>query len=1018
MRSFLQKRLHTGLLLCCLYSAPVISAPVELPAPAAEITIKGTVTDANGPLPGVTVQVAGAATGVTTNAEGFYTIKAPDNGTLIFSFIGYTTSRVPVNNRERIDVVMAFEAKSLQDIVVVGYGSQKRGSVTGSLGTVKGSEISDRAVTGIGQALQGKVSGVQVTRSSGAPGAGADVRIRGVGTLNSGQGPLVVVDGVEGRDLNTISPKDIESITVLKDASASAIYGSRAANGVVVITTRKGATGKARVDYSYSVGLGEIVKMPRLLNAKDYARLQNEALINSNKAPTWTDEQIAAFGEGTNWLAAILQTGIRQEHNLTVSGGNEKVRYLLSSNILDDKGIIKYSWFKRITGRMNLDAQVNDRINVGVNAYFFYSKSQDGPGLHQAIEFSPTIPLYNPDGTPGYRNPDGAADSESGGLNPLQTTEIELGYSNNSPVRGTNSSVYAEVKILPSLKFRTTGALDISYTLAKTFLPSYRVEDPKGKVVAERLPKDRRLDESYDYDQKWLVNNVLTYTQSFGDHNLVVTAGHSEQYGFSEEFSSQRTGFPSNNWLELDAGSNLLDQVSGSKSEFALRSFFGRINYDYKQKYLLELVARYDGSSRFSPKRKYGFFPSASVGWRVSDEAFFDPLKKTVNDLKLRISYGALGNEAIPNFGYLQNLSWNDYAFSNTYVQGASFDGLVNPEIRWETTQLANIGLDLSMFNNAMTLTVDAYRKITRDILTPIQLPATTGHSAGDVNPGTQFRNVGKVRNAGVEMLLTYNSKPGRDWYYSLSLSGSYNRNKILSLGNSQLIFSSGGRNVEKVGYPMNSIYGWQAIGVWQNQDEINKNPHQANDQPGDLRLADLNGDGIVDGADREPLGSAVPVYTMGLNGDLKYKNFDFNFSTQGDFKRKILRYAVGGYFELAYTTRNNFDYILNRWHGEGTSNKLPRVVNSEYNTGEATSLRVQDADYFKIRHVELGYTLPMQLMERAGISNLRIYVAVENAYTFSSFVGLDPERPGSVQRQNETYPQARTYLLGLNLSF
>ncbi|TDH20066.1 TonB-dependent receptor [Segetibacter sp. 3557_3] len=1010
----------TTLLMVFIAGACLLLNTQQLLGQASSIVVKGTVSGPQGPLSGVSVRVEGGGTGVATGDNGAYTIQAPANGTLVFTSVGYAVQRIPVNNQTTHNVVLSAETKALEEVVVVGYGTQRRGSVTGSVGTVSGADIANTATTGVGQAIQGKVSGVQITRTSGQPGAGVDIRIRGEGTLNSGKGPLVIVDGVEGQDLNTISPKDIESITVLKDASASAIYGSRAANGVIVVTTRRGAAGKTVVGYSYVAGASNIMRMPRILGAKDFARLQNEARINSNAIPTWSDSAIASFGEGTNWLGAILETGIRQEHNVSFSGGTDKIRYLLASNYLDDKGIVKYSFYKRITGRVNLDIKMSDRFTIGLNAYVYNTKSRGGPALQNAIEFAPTIPLNNPDGTPGYRLPGGPTNSENGGLNPLQTFAIGADYTNLNPTTGTNSSVYIEYAIRPFLKFRSTGGLNLSINHNKTFDPSYSIVDPLGVTVGERLAQNRRLVELNAYFKNWIVNNVLTFTKTYGDHNTSALLGHSEQYTVNETNQATRTGFPSNDFFVLDAGSNLLDQVSGSKVESSLRSFFGRVNYDYKRRYLLELVGRYDGSSRFSPRLKYGFFPSASVGWRISDEAFFDRFKGLVNDLKLRASYGAIGNEAIPNFVYLQNIGLNNpYFFNNTAVQGAAFSGLVNPDIKWETSYLSNIGLDIKLLKNRVTITLDAYNKLTKDILTSVPVPSTTGNFNNDINAGTQVRNVGQVRNKGIELFLEYSSSAGKDIRYSLSFTGSYNKNEVVSLGTpGTVLFGDATRSVTKVGYPIGSVYGYRSNGVWQSAEEISKNPHQANDQPGDLRLVDLNGDGVVDGADREPLGSSVPKYTMGINGDLRFKNFDFNVSSQGDFGRRILRYAVGGYFEFGAGVRNNFDYVLNRWHGPGTSNLIPRIVTSEYNTGEATSLRVQDASYFKIRHIELGYTLPRKLLEQMKMANLRIYIAAENPFLFTPFVGLDPERPGTVQRQNETYPQAKTLLAGINLNF
>ncbi len=998
----------------------------------AQTTVSGTVTDTkNTPLQGVSISIKGSAHSTLSDQAGHYSIKAPSpQSVLLFSFVGYLTKEEKLEGRSNVNISLTDTATVLGDVVVVGFGTQRKGSITGSVGVVKGSDITNNAVNNVGQALQGKVAGVQITRSSGQPGAGVDIRIRGEGTLNSGKGPLVIIDGVEGGNINNLSPRDIESITVLKDASASAIYGSRAASGVIVITTKHGVPGKTEINYSYNIGTEKIARMPRLLSAHDFVRLQNEALINANNKPTWTDDQIAAFGAGTNWLDAVLQNGLRQEHNISLSGGAEKVRYLLSANYQDEKGIVKYSLYKRISGRFNLDAKVTSRLSVGLNAFIYNTKQRVGPDLQTAIEYVPTIPVTNPDGTPGYRNPDGPTNAENGGLNPLQSYLLSNKYNTNlDPTTGTNSSLYIEYAFTPHLKFRATGGLNLSYEHNKIYSPSYSIIDNKGATVAEVLPQNATLTESDGYIQNWILNNTLTYTHSFGKHNIAALAGYSEQYYEVQTNQLTRKGFPSNDFNVIDAGGSANDNVAGNTVSNSLRSFFGRINYDYQSKYLLELVGRYDGSSRFSPKNKYGFFPSASIGWRISNENFFLPLRNTINDLKLRASYGAIGNESIGNYAYMQIISLTNsngtptsYILNNTPVQGVAYSGMSNPNIKWETSLLSNIGLDMSLLNNKLTITIEAYNKLTKNILTNISVPATTGNFSGDIQAGTQVRNVGKVRNRGIELAIGYSNSIGKDLRYSISASGSYNQNRVLELGGVKQLFGGAGRSVTMVGKPMLGIWGWQVAGIWQNQDEINKNPHQPNDQPGDLRLVNLNGDSVIDGADQTYLGSFEPVYTVGLNGNISYKGFDFTVSTQGDFGQKLLRYAVGGYFELAYTTRNNFDYVLNRWHGEGTSNLLPRVINSEYNTGQATSLRVQDASYFKIRHVELGYTLPETVMKKIKLSRVRVYLAAENLLTFTPFVGLDPERTPStndaVQRQNESYPQARMFVGGISVNF
>lgn len=990
------------------------------------------------PLPGVTIKIENGTWSKTliTDNNGNYRFPAVPEGNykISFSSIGFEKliKEITVGSGQQLAVNAELKENvaELAQLVVVGYGAQKRANLTAAVTQIDAKDFKGQSSTGIGQAIQGRAAGVQIYRDGGAPGAKVSINIRGVGSFID-NAPLIVIDGVPAGSLDLISPDEVETVTILKDASAAAIYGSNGANGVIMVTTKSGKKGEARLNYSYKSGFNEAANMPRLLNAKEYALLQNEARINSGRMPLFSDDQIRNMGEGTDWRDKILQTGIRQEHYIGVSGGAPKVNYLVSANYLDEKGIAIHSWYKRLNLRTKLDAQVGEKFSMGMQAQYTFSKNQGGASFTNATVFSPTIPFKTPDGRPGVYSKNDPSGSVTTGLNPVAERELSLGYTNNAPTNFLLTTAYAEYKFLPSLKLRSNVTYERSTFLNKSFDPSYEFRNYEGELVpsAGRLPANRTFRETYRESDRYLITNTLEFNKTLNeDHNIKAVLGYEEQQRKSDVLYTTRVGgYPTNDFLNIGVNATTGVTVSHRDADGnvpginAIRSFFGRVNYDYKGKYLIEAVARRDGSSKFAPSNRWGFFPSASLGWRISAEDFFSPLKTIVDDLKLRASYGLTGNSVIPDFTYNSNVIIEDgYVFNNNAAQIGSLNSLPNKNIRWETNKLLNIGLDLALFNQRLNVTVDAYQRKSEDLLTKVSIPATTGISDDQGILGTQVQNVGILKNRGLELFVSWKDKINTDLGYNLSFSGSYNKNELLRFNGltDKQIVGGAGEAVNQIGESFNSIYGFKAIGVWQNTAEIAANPHRINDQPGDLRFLDTDGDGKVDENDRTILGNSIPKYTLGLSGGLNYKNFDFNFLFQGDLKKDFLQYGYG-YFEYYLQNNNNYAYALNRWHGEGTSNQHPRLIaGSEYLANTVSSYYVQNASYIRLRHVELGYTLPSSLLGKLKISALRVYAGADNLLTFTKYYGLDPEQSGAFGRETINYPQARTYTLGLNVTF
>lgn len=1022
-------------------------------------SISGKVIESTGsPLPGVSVVIKGTTLGIVTDINGNYSLPdVPSDAILIFSFVGMKSQEVPVLGKSNINITMEEEAIGIDEIVAVGYGTQKKMNLTGSVVKVDAEELVKQTVTSAAQAIQGRAAGVEVVRNNGAPGAGATIRIRGLGTFGNST-PLVLVDGIEG-DINLVSPQDIESVNILKDASACAIYGARAANGVIIITTKAGQAGTSKVNYNYTVGVSNAVRIPGILNAREFALLQNEALINAKMTPYFTDAELAGFGEGYNWIDAVLQTGIRQNHNLQFSGGTEKLRYSLMADLLDETGTVINSWYKRYNVRLNLDTNVTDWLKIGLNSFVSHSKEHETPyeGYEDplvvfALQYTPTI-MPKVGGMEGTGGPSHTAadNAEWWGMDPVTYSNFYAKNRNFYPKYTLTSSFFADIKLMEGLNFRTTWGINKYFANNKVFYPSYTYYDSNGKagggsIVNERLPKDRALSISYRDNYSYTITNLLTYTKKLNDvHNINVLIGNNDQKYQNKSFSGTSYNFPTNDLQVIGLGTERQD-VGESITHWALRSYFGRLNYDYQGKYLVEFSVRRDASSRFAEKYRWGTFPSGSIGWRISDENFMAGTKNWLDDMKVRGSYGVLGGQDIGQVTWnssemvrsgfdlnnqlgstglyesyaTMNLS-SSYPFNHTYTTGAATTSYANPDIKWEVAHMTNIGLDMTLFNGRIVATAEYFSKKTADLILPVKLPGTTGISSAE-NLGTSNQNVGEMKNTGLEYTIHYFKNIG-DFRFDIRYSGTHMSNEILKLqpGVDHYFLDADYASMHKIGEPYAAVTGFNIIGVYQTQDEIDARLATITErgavEPGDYIYDDTNKDGIIDGDDVIVFGSSLPSYIFGLTANAEYKGFDFNIHIQGDLGKTVNTMTRGRFDFSYYHYLNNYDYLLDRWHGPGTSDTRARVAMGSGINYLSNNNANQNGSYARIRHIELGYNIPKRITQKIKFNNLRLFFNVANLATFTKYEGFEVERTGSHQRTDIT-PQSRTFSFGVNVNF
>ena len=972
------------------------------------LTVSGKVVDSKGsPLPGVTVLEKGTANSVATDMNGNFKLSVVNKSSvLVFRFVGYLTKEVIADTGANFTIVLAEDVRSLNEVVVVGYGTQKKRDLTGSITSVSGKDLGSQPVPDAGQAIEGKAAGVQVI-TSGAPGANSSIQIRGLGSINDSS-PLLVIDGVPTPGginyLNTINPNDIASIDVLKDASSAAIYGSQGANGVIIVTTKKGTAGQGHLNADVFAGVQSVANKLDLLNASQFALLNNEELANANKSTNPAYASPSSLGRGTNWLNAILRNAPIQSYSLSYSGGSEKTDYYVSGAVLDQQGVVIDSKYRRYNVQFNSNQRVFSWLKTGNTLALSHDEKPSGGGtVSGALASNPVLPVYNADGS--YSGPVGQSQWYGSQTNPVGLYNLVQNNTNGYNIIG---SVYGEATIIPGLTFRTTPGLTATFYDTRTWAPENNLQ-PSPQTQSY-------LGESYNKSITYNWDNYLTYDKHFGkDHHLTVLAGTSAEANTFNTMNGNISGFASDLTQQLSNGT-VQPNIAGTSNQWSLFSLMGRVNYSYKDRYLLTGTVRRDGSSRFGENKKYGTFPSGSFAWRVSEEPFF----KNINffdDLKIRAGYGTTGNQnGIGNYSFASGLTSAVYVFNGNVVPIEMAQSAANPNLSWETIKSTNVGIDAAFLHQRINLTIDGYIKNTTGMLVPYTLPISTGYT---VSPPI---NAGKVQNKGIEVTINSRNLVGA-FTWSSNFNISFNRNKILSLDQNSQLFPQGssiGLNgylaVNRVGYPINSFYGYVTQGLFQTPYDVMGHATQAGAAPGDIRFKDLNGDGVINDQDRTIIGNPNPKFIYALNNTFSYKGVDLSIVLQGTYGNDIFN-ANNILLESMSGANNQVSAVLSRWEGPGTSNSTPRAVFGDPNGNSQNSNRyIEDGSYLRIRNVALGYTLPKSLAQRIKFSAIRVYVAGQNLYTFTKYTGVDPE-VGLTGIDNNVYPVVRTISVGANLS-
>lgn len=1010
--------------------------PADQSSQQQKLTVTGHVVDpSNASLPGVTVVIKNTTSGVITDAQGNYSLSnVPADGTLIFSFVGLKTQEVLINGKTVVNVTMEEELIGIEEVVAVGYGSQKKKDITSAISVIDTKDVMKIPVANVTNALQGMTAGVEVQGNQGRPGEMPTVRIRGVSSTNSTD-PLYVIDGVP-MDNAYVNSSDVESMQVLKDAASSAIYGSRGANGVIIITTKTGSSGAPKVRYNGYYGFEQAWKQLDLLNIQQWADLvvEGNTAGGTTPPPLAMDIQKNGYnGPITDWQKEIFQTGALHENNIDISGGAKNGNYFFSANEYKQDGIIIYTPYKRYSVRMNSNWHT-DKFKFGENISYNYGQNQVEASnggrstIEEMIKITPNIPVYNPNAQGGYSGYDASLVGHDAS-NPVGTLARNKSINYNKRFTG---NIYGEYQIINELKFRSTFGI-VSTELQNTNLA----------LKTDMLPKpitNTSLTESSSWNYNWVWENMLTYQKIIGDHDLTVMGGYTSEA--SRYHSMGATGIiiqtETNDILDmLESGFD----VNGTENETSRISYLGRLMYSYQGKYMLTANFRRDGSSKFGTGNKWGNFPSASLAWRVSDESFMKGISQ-INNLKLRTSYGVVGNDRPINaYSYISGLSaGQDYTFNGIKYSGVSVTGFNNPSLTWETVKQFDLGADISLLSNSVEATVDYFDKRTEDMLIGVPLPASSGSS------GTINKNIGSILNRGFEFSATYRKNIGD---LDMSLTGNVTtlHNEVLDIGGSPIIAGPtepGNSTRTDVGQPIGSFYGRKSLGVFPDQASIdaytftNTNGTvtkiQPNAKPGDIKWADIEADGKIDDKDRYYMGSPIPTLSYGFTANFAYKGFDLSIFFQGVSGNKI-------FAELVTWTegmQNNFNAgtaALNRWKKEGDITDVPRAVRNDPNgnISKVSDRFIKDGAYLRLKNVSLGYTIPKSLINELKISNLRVYVTGRNLLTFTKYPFYDPEigsgaigtdvtgtNTTNISRgiDNGYYPQARTVIMGVQLDF
>jgi TonB-linked SusC/RagA family outer membrane protein len=995
-----------------------------------EQTVSGKVTDESGDaLPGVNVLIKGSQRGVTTDGKGQYKITVDDNDVLVFSFVGYTKQEIPVNKKAVINVTLAVDTKALEEVVVIGYGTVKKSDLTGSVASIGSKEIKSMPVTSVDQALQARATGINVVQASGAPGGSSTVRIRGSNSINSGSEPLYVIDGFPvypsnstfsaGGDrqpsniMATINPGDIESVEILKDASATSIYGSRGANGVVLITTRRGKSGATKIDYEGSQSFQNIAKKVDVLNATDYARYQNLRAQSRNQSIPYPNPE--QFGQGINWLDEISRQGAIMSHQLTFSGGSDKTQYALMTGYFKNNGIIKNTDFERINVRLNLDSKfLNDKLRSGSSLFFSRTTTnaiptdRGGPGgaIITALGQSPLKGIYNADGTYALDSYDGRFV-----VNPLAEVVEIIDNDKTNRFLGTT---YLQYELMKGLSIKSSFGVDLINTNRFTF---YSRQTRLGRQNdVDRTDANRTV-------ANFLNENTVSYNTKIGtDHSFDAIAGYTYQTDDNRYFGINSRGFLIDDPNVANLQNGLTPQIpSSSRGQWTLQSFLARANYNYLGRYLLTLTFRRDGSSKFGINNKWANFPSVALGWRLKDEPFMKDVT-AISEAKVRGSFGITGNSEIPVYRSLAGFDVTNYIINGALVSGLSENRVSNPDLKWETTKQFNVGLDLGLLNNRLNITTDYFFNTTQDLLLNVALPTSTGFRSS-------FQNSGSLQNSGFEFAANWVAIDNKDLKLSLNGNISFLDNKITSIGSSAPFYADSpsghlgvfGSRVE-VGYPIGTWFGYKYAGLWQNEAEINSSPSRPGDKPGYPKYVDINGDGKIDLGDVTFLGTPNPDFIWGFNASLTYKKVDVSLFFRGSQGNKVrnlqqaeMADGVGNYNQVA-------NILTDSWSPSNTSATRPVIdATREFaNYFRRSDFFIEDGSFVRLQNVSVGYRLPTTKFLRSA----RVYVSGQNVLLFTKYKGFDPEvNNGGQSNLNrgddyDAYPRPRTITMGVQLGF
>ncbi|MBC9911549.1 TonB-dependent receptor [Chitinophaga varians] len=1000
-----------------LYLLPLLVVAQVPTTPLINSHLTGRVVDArtHEPLPGAIVNIKGTTHGVSTDAEGRFVFVTGQKFpyTLIISYIGYRKIEVTATGGH-IEIPLEAIQSQLNDVVVVGYGTQKKSDLTGAIASVSG-PLLKQPVSSFDQALKGAIPGVQVTQTSGQPGGGVSIRVRGGSSIQGGNEPLYVIDGfpiynstaspgiLTGAPVNplaSINPADIESIDILKDASATAIYGSRGANGVVIVTTRKGKAERNTLNYEGSYGVQSLRKKIDLLDAHDFAILRNEALYDANpsKGPNQylSPDQISQLGKGTDWQDAVFRTAPVQNHQLSVSGGNAKTRYLLSGNYFDQQGIIKHTDFTRLGIRANVDAQPLDKLKVSASLSVNKSDANVAPSgfITSLLSMPPTATIYEPNGSYTLRNP-----FENIFANPVATINEQVNKSTTNRLLGT---AFAEYNILDGLNVKVLLGADVNNTTEKNYIPSTIYEGILTKGSAARGTYNA---------YSWLNENTVTYTRNIAKHTFDVLAGFTQQEFKSEIVRAGAQNFVTDDltYNSLQSGATLVRPFADA-TNWVLHSYLARVNYNYNSRYYFTASIRADGSSRFGKGNKWGYFPSAAASWRISSEPFFKEASHVVNDLKLRASFGTTGNLEIGEYQSLATLYSLNYLFGKNMATGFAPSRLANDQLGWEKTYQYNAGLDAAFLNSRLLFTVDAYYKKTTNLLLNVEIPWTSGQASS-------LQNFGSVLNKGIELSLSSRNFTGA-FTWNTDFNISFNRNEVLKIGNGAQSYISGSYIIQ-VGKPLGSFYGTVTDGILQAGEEATKGKYTGNAVPkaGDRLYKDINGDGVFTTAnDRAIIGNAQPDFILGLGNNFSWKGFSLSVFLQGSYGNSILN-SNRQSLELFTGQQNAAASALDRWTPANPSHTMPRA---KLDPAPVFSDRfIESGSFLRVKNVSLGYTLPRSVIGK--ISAVNVFVSAQNLLTWTSYTGFDPEVSSGNNVSPGTdlgiYPVSRTVSAGVRVT-